>query len=90
MFSIQDAVGMIYLDAIGISDRLAKTKRWSRKGVWNRILSAAQERAYTIGKLNLEIIAVDSTLVDSKEVANPESYYGHKKSRVVKVHAAVA
>jgi transposase len=50
-----------------------RLKWWSREGVWNKILSAAQERAYAIGKLNLEIVAVDSTLIDSKKVANPQS-----------------
>jgi transposase len=43
---------------------------WSKIGVWNKILSAAQEYSYAIGKLNLEIVAVDSTLIDSKKVAS--------------------
>ena len=45
--------------------------RWSKEEVWNRILAAAQEQAYAIGKLSLETVAVDSTLIDSKKVANP-------------------
>jgi len=50
-----------------------RLKWWSKIGVWNRILVAAQERAYAIGRLNLEIVAVDSTLIDSKKVANQQS-----------------
>lgn len=46
---------------------------WSKIGVWNKILSAAQEQAYSIGKLNLEIVAVDSTLIDSKKAASLQS-----------------
>jgi transposase len=49
-----------------------RLKRWSREGVWNRILAIAQEHAYAIGKLNLEIVAVDSTLIDSKKVASQQ------------------
>jgi transposase len=48
-------------------------KRWSEEGVWSRILFAAQEQAYANGKLSLETIAVDSTLIDSKKVANLQS-----------------
>ncbi len=47
-----------------------RLKWWSREGIWNKILVAAQEHAYSIGKLDLEIIAVDSTLIDSKKAAN--------------------
>jgi transposase len=45
-------------------------KRWSEEGIWNKILVAAQEQAYIIGKLSLETVAVDSTLIDSKKAAN--------------------
>jgi len=50
-----------------------RLKRWSKEGVWNRILAAAQERAYKVGQIDLEIVAVDSTLIDSKKVANQQS-----------------
>jgi len=50
-----------------------RLKRWSREGVWNKILVAAQERAYAIGKFDLEIVAVDSTLIDSKKVGIQQS-----------------
>ncbi len=50
-----------------------RLKWWSREGIWSKILAAAQQHAYAIGKLDLEIIAVDSTLIDSKKVANLQS-----------------
>jgi transposase len=50
-----------------------RLKWWSREGVWNNILATAQEHAYKIGRLNLEIVAVDSTLIDSKKVASQQS-----------------
>lgn len=50
-----------------------RLKWWSREGFWSKILAKAQEHAYAIGKLDLEIVAADSTLIDSKKVANPQS-----------------
>ena len=46
---------------------------WSEAGIWKKILATAQEHAYKIGRLNLEIVAVDSTLIDSKKVASQQS-----------------
>ena len=54
-----------------VSTAWRRLDRWSKEEVWNRILAAAQEQAYAIGKLSLETVAVDSTLIDSKKVANP-------------------
>jgi transposase len=50
-----------------------RLNRWSREGVWSRILAAAQEKAYSLGKLNLEIVSVDSTLIDSKKVETSQN-----------------
>jgi len=50
-----------------------RLKWWSREGVWDRLLTASQEHAYAIGRLTLEIVAVDSTLIDSKKGANQQS-----------------
>jgi transposase len=47
-----------------------RLKWWSKEGVWNKILAAAQENAYAIGKLSLDVVAVDSTLIDSKKAAS--------------------
>ncbi len=48
-------------------------KMWSEMGVWEKILATARDHAYAIGKLNLKIVAVDSTLVDSKKEASHPS-----------------
>jgi len=45
-------------------------KRWSEEGIWAKILAASQEQAYATGKLSLETVAVDSTLIDSKKAVN--------------------
>jgi transposase len=46
-------------------------KRWSEEDIWNKVLVAVREQAYALGKLGLETVAVDSTLIDSKKVAIP-------------------
>jgi len=42
-------------------------KIWSEEGVWKRILSALHEYAYAQGELDLDMVAVDGKLVDSKK-----------------------
>jgi hypothetical protein len=59
-----------------------RLKWWSKEGVWDRLLTASQEHAYTVGKLNLETIAIDSTLIDSKKVANQQSIMGMNGEKV--------
>jgi transposase len=49
-----------------------RLKWWSKEGVWNKILASAQEHAYAIGKLSLDVVAVDSTLIDSKKAASQQ------------------
>lgn len=62
---------MICLDVTEHIKLLGEGSSGGRKeDVWNKILAAAQERAYAVGKLRLETVAVDSTLIDSKKVAN--------------------
>lgn len=56
-------------------------KRWSEEGIWNRILIAAQEKAFALGKLSLEIVAVDSTLIDAKKVANLQGTMGTRDAK---------
>jgi len=58
-----------------------RLKRWSKEGIWNRILASAQKKAHAIGKLSLETIAVDSTLIDSKKVASPQGTTGMSTGR---------
>ncbi len=59
-----------------------RLKLWSTVGVWNKILAAAQEHAYAIDKLSLEVIAFDSTLIDSKKVANRQDTTGISDAKV--------
>lgn len=49
-----------------------RLNRWSKDGIWNRIFALVQKRAYSMGKLNLETMSIDSTLIDSKKVASPQ------------------
>jgi transposase len=58
-----------------------RLKRWLKEGIWNRILASAQEKAYATGKLSLETIAVDSSLIDSKKVASPQGTTGINTAR---------
>jgi transposase len=58
-----------------------RLKWWSKEGIWSQILASAQEKAYAIGKLSLETIAVDSTLIDSKKVASPQGTTGISTAR---------
>lgn len=65
-------------------------KRWSKEGVWNRVLATSQEQAYAIGKLSLETVAVDSTLIEFKKGGESVQYNGHKRRKGVKAHAVVS
>ena len=47
-----------------------RLKRWSEEGVWFKILSAICDTAYSTGNLSIDIVSVDSTLIDSKKVEN--------------------
>jgi transposase len=46
-------------------------KSWSEEGIWRRILSALQEQMYELGRLDLNSVAIDSTLIESKKGVNP-------------------
>lgn len=59
-----------------------RLKWWSREGVWDRLLTASQEHACAIGKLTLETIAIDSTLIDSKKGANQQNIMGISDEKV--------
>jgi transposase len=45
-----------------------RLKRWSEEGIWFKILCAICDTAYSTGKLSINTVAVDSTLIDSKKV----------------------
>jgi hypothetical protein len=71
MFLMQDVVGMDMPRRYGAYQTAwRRLKWWSKEVVWNKILVAAQEHAYAIGKHSLEVVAVDSTLIDSKKAAS--------------------
>lgn len=46
-------------------------KVWSEEGVWGKILAALQTKAYALGKLDMNTVTVDSTLIDSKKAVSP-------------------
>ena len=47
-----------------------RLRRWSEEGVWDRILATIQVSAYSVKKLSLNTVSVDSSLIDSKKVGN--------------------
>lgn len=55
----------------------------SREGIWNKIFTAALEHAFAIGKLDLEIVAANITLIDSKTVEKSAKYSGHERRKGV-------
>ena len=44
-----------------------RLKRWSEEGIWFKILCGICDTAYSIGKLSIDTVSVDSTLIDSKK-----------------------
>jgi hypothetical protein len=50
-----------------------RSRRRFEEGVWFRVLYAICDTAYSAGKLSIDTIAVDSTLVDSKKVENSQA-----------------
>ena len=44
-----------------------RLKRWSAEGVWTNILIEIRNNAYHLGELSLDIVSVDSSLVDSRK-----------------------
>ena len=64
---------MICLNAMVPTKQLGLGSNWWQEdGVRNNILATAQEHAYVIERLDLEIVAVDSTLLDSKKAASQQ------------------
>jgi transposase len=42
-------------------------KHWQTQGIWTRILKTLITKGYTIGKLSIEKLSVDSTTIEAKE-----------------------
>ena len=61
-----------------------RLRHWSEEGVWDRILSALREYVYEQGKLSLDIVSVDSTLVDSKKVVNSWNSTAKREEKALK------
>jgi transposase len=47
-----------------------RLKRWSAEGVWTNILIEIRNNAYSLGELSLDIVSVDSSLVESKKAGS--------------------
>lgn len=50
-----------------------RLKRWSAEGAWDRMVEGLRDAAYGRGRLSLDVVAVDSSLVEAKrgEKAQP-------------------
>jgi transposase len=58
-----------------------RLKRWSSEGVWNRILIETRNNAYSLGELSLDIVSVDSSLVESKKEESSSSITATRKEK---------
>ena len=61
-----------------------RLRRWSEEGVWLSVLCAICDTAYSAGKLSIDTVAVDSTLVDSKKVENSQATMVTKEGKASK------
>jgi transposase len=44
-----------------------RLKRWEREGVWSKIVEALASKGYSMGKLRLDRVSVDSTTVEARK-----------------------
>lgn len=58
-----------------------RLRRWSEEGVWFKVLCAIRDTAYSAGKLSVDTVSVDSTLIDSKKVGNFKLQRPQEKER---------
>jgi transposase len=58
-----------------------RLKRWSSEGIWTYILIEIRNNAYHLGELSLDIVSVDSSLVDSKKEESSLSITATRKER---------
>jgi transposase len=58
-----------------------RLKRWSSEGIWTNILIEIRNNAYHLGELSLDIVSVDSSLVDSKKEESLLSITATRKER---------
>jgi len=44
-----------------------RLKEWSVEGVWSKVLEALVSKGYSLGKLSLERVALDSTTIQARK-----------------------
>jgi transposase len=44
-----------------------RLRRWEEEGVWTKLLQSLVSRAYSIGKLDMKEVSIDSTTIDAKK-----------------------
>ena len=44
-----------------------RLRRWSEEGVWDTIVEVLRDAAYQQGSLSLDVVSVDSSLVETKK-----------------------
>ena len=59
-----------------------RLRRWSEEGVWDRVLAAIRDSAYSAKKLSLNTVSVDSSLIDSKKVDSSQSITVIRREKV--------
>jgi transposase len=58
-----------------------RLNRWSVEGVWTNILIEIRNNAYSLGELSLDIVSVDSSLVESKKEGSSLSITATRKEK---------
>jgi transposase len=58
-----------------------RLKRWSEDGTWERIFNAIKNAAYEHSITSLDVVSVDSTLIEAKKGGELVAYNGHKKKK---------
>jgi transposase len=49
------------------STAFRRLKHWQTQGIWTRILKTLIAKGYTIGKLSIGKVSVDSTIIEAKK-----------------------
>jgi len=61
-----------------------RLRKWQQKGIWKKILRCAIKSAYSVGKLNLQKISVDSSSIPNKKGATYQDMMDSKELQVQK------
>jgi len=49
------------------STAFRRLERWGREGVWSKVVEALASKGYSMGKLKLDRVSVDSTTVEARK-----------------------